>query len=71
MHTAPGHGADDYAMGRKYGLAILSPVDDLGRFTEECDVPELVGKNVFEANPRIIEILNNARREVYGILGED
>ena len=30
---------------------------DLGRFTEECEVPELVGKNVFEANPRIIEIL--------------
>jgi isoleucyl-tRNA synthetase len=57
VHTAPGHGADDYTMGRKYGLAILSPVDDLGRFTEECEVPELVGKNVFEANPRIIEIL--------------
>ena len=57
VHTAPGHGADDYVVGRKYGLAILSPVDDLGRFTDECEVPELVGKNVFEANPRIIEIL--------------
>ena len=57
VHTAPGHGADDYNIGRRYGLAILSPVDDLGRFTEECGVPELVGHNVFEANPRIIAML--------------
>ena len=57
VHTAPGHGADDYGIGQRYGLGVLSPVDDLGRFTEECEVPELVGHNVFEANPRIIAML--------------
>ncbi len=57
VHTAPGHGVDDYIVGQKYGFAILSPVDELGRFTDECEVPELVGKYVFDANPRIVEML--------------
>ncbi len=57
VHTAPGHGADDYVVGRQYGLDVLSPVDDDGNFTDECGVPELVGKHVFESNERVIEIL--------------
>ncbi|GAV74906.1 tRNA-synt_1 domain-containing protein/zf-FPG_IleRS domain-containing protein/Anticodon_1 domain-containing protein [Cephalotus follicularis] len=36
VHTAPGHGQEDYATGLKYGLPILSPVDDDGKFTEEA-----------------------------------
>ena len=36
VHTAPGHGQEDYITGQKYGLPILSPVDDSGKFTEEA-----------------------------------
>jgi isoleucyl-tRNA synthetase len=57
VHIAPGHGDDDYQLGRKVGLDLLSPVDDYGRFTEECGVPSLVGKNVFEGNEEVIRIL--------------
>ena len=57
VHIAPGHGDDDYQLGRKVGLDLLSPVDDHGRFTEECGVPSLVGKNVFEGNEEVIRIL--------------
>ena len=35
VHTAPGHGAEDYQTGRAYQLSILSPVDESGRFTAE------------------------------------
>jgi isoleucyl-tRNA synthetase len=57
VHIAPGHGDDDYQLGRKIGLELLSPVDDYGKFTEECGVPSLVGKNVFEGNEEVIRIL--------------
>jgi isoleucyl-tRNA synthetase len=57
VHIAPGHGDDDYQLGRKVGLELLSPVDDYGKFTEECGVPVLVGKNVFEGNEEVIRIL--------------
>lgn len=57
VHIAPGHGQDDYAVGRQHGLEILSPVDDKGCFTEECGVAELVGLHVFKANSKVIEIL--------------
>jgi isoleucyl-tRNA synthetase len=59
VHIAPGHGEDDYALGRKNGLPILSPVDDRGLLTEEAGVPELVGKYVFDANADVVEILRN------------
>jgi len=57
VHCAPGHGADDYMIGRQYGLEVLSPVDDDGNFTAECGLPELVGVQVFKANKPIIELL--------------
>lgn len=57
VHIAPGHGDDDYHLGRAQGLEILSPVDDNGCFTPECGVENLVGKNVFAANPLVIELL--------------
>ena len=57
VHIAPGHGADDYSLGSKNGLPILSPVDDHGRFTEEAGLPNLVGKYVFDANIDIVNLL--------------
>lgn len=60
VHIAPGHGADDYSAGMQHGFAVLSPVDDDGRFTEEVAVPELIGLHVMEnneANIAVIKIL--------------
>jgi isoleucyl-tRNA synthetase len=39
VHIAPGHGDDDYSLGHKNGLPILSPVDDHGRYTDEAGLP--------------------------------
>lgn len=36
VHTAPGHGQEDYLVGQRYGLPLLSPVDDAGKFTDEA-----------------------------------
>jgi isoleucyl-tRNA synthetase len=55
VHTAPGHGAEDYETGLKYNLPILSPVDESGIFTAEA--PGYAGQHVFQANARIIEDL--------------
>jgi isoleucyl-tRNA synthetase len=55
VHTAPGHGADDFRTGQKYGLESYAPQDDEGRFVE--GLPEYKGKTVFEANPIVIELL--------------
>jgi isoleucyl-tRNA synthetase len=57
VHTAPGHGEDDYWLGKANHLAILSPVDDHGRFTDEAGLPNLTGKYVFDANADIINLL--------------
>lgn len=56
VHTAPGHGREDYETGLEYGLDIYSPVDDSGRFTE--DVEYFAGMNVFEANQAVNDKLN-------------
>ncbi len=55
VHTAPGHGREDYETGMRYGLDVLSPLDDKGRFLPI--VPQFAGLTVFEANPRVIETL--------------
>ncbi len=57
VHIAPGHGEDDYWLGRTNNLGILSPVDDHGRFTEEAGLPNLTGKYVFDANRDIVQLL--------------
>src|SRR6266480_4332757 len=57
VHIAPGHGEDDYWLGRANGLEILSPVDDHGRFTDEARLPNLTGKYVFDANSDIVDLL--------------
>ncbi len=56
VHTAPGHGADDFETGMKYGLPILNPVDAAGRFTAEAG--PYAGMHIFDANARIIEDLS-------------
>ena len=53
VHTAPGHGYDDYVTGVNYGLEILCPVDDAGRFLK--NVERFAGLAVFDANPKIVE----------------
>src|SRR5262249_59589211 len=55
VHTAPGHGWDDYLTGVRYGLDIYCPVDEAGRFLPE--VEHFAGKKVFEANPAIVEVM--------------
>jgi isoleucyl-tRNA synthetase len=58
VHTAPGHGADDFKVGQKYNLPILNPVDDGGLYNE--DFAEMKGVNIFKANPLIVEKLRTS-----------
>ena len=55
VHTAPGHGQDDFIVGKKYGLAILNPVGANGVFLP--DTPIFAGQHVFKANDAVIETL--------------
>jgi isoleucyl-tRNA synthetase len=55
VHIAPGHGEEDYELGRKLELQVYNPVDDDGRFIPE--VEHFAGLTVWEANPKIIEHL--------------
>jgi len=57
VHIAPGHGSDDYVVGQQNGLDVLSPVDDDGKYTDECGLPDLVGVHVFKANQAIVDLL--------------
>ena len=59
VHTAPGHGLDDFMVGQRYGLPLLSPVDDAGDFTDEAG--KFKGLNVLkDANGAIVEALTAA-----------
>ena len=66
VHTAPGHGQEDYITGQKYGLPILSPVDDSGKFTEEAgkfaglQVVAKGNEKVSQGNQAIIDALTEA-----------
>jgi len=55
VHTAPGHGQEDYESGLEYNIPIYSPVDDRGRFTP--DVQFFAGQFVFDANEAVIQKL--------------
>src|SRR5450432_674417 len=57
VHIAPGHGEDDYSLGKANDLPILSPVDDHGRYTDEANLPELTGRYVFDASADIVRLL--------------
>jgi isoleucyl-tRNA synthetase len=52
VHTAPGHGADDYKTGAAHDLEAYAPLDDAGCFTDE--VPEWAGQQAWDANPKIV-----------------
>ncbi len=65
VHTAPGHGEDDYRVGLKYNLEVLMPVDENGLFDESIIghhlLPkEFVGMHIFKANEPILEMLGDA-----------
>jgi len=55
VHIAPGHGEEDYDLGKALGLRIYNPVDDDGRFVPE--VEHFAGMTVWDANPKIVEHL--------------
>lgn len=55
VHTAPGHGQDDYTVGLKYKLEVDNPVGSNGCFLE--GTPVFAGESVFKANPQVIELL--------------
>ena len=55
VHTAPGHGLDDFIIGKKYGLDIYNPVGDNGCFLENTEF--FAGEHVFNANDHVIEVL--------------
>ncbi|BDC52066.1 isoleucine--tRNA ligase [Bryobacterales bacterium F-183] len=72
VHTAPGHGQEDYVVGQQYGIATYCPVDAGGRLFQaegaDGQLPEeLLGKSVWAANPIVIDIL--AQREA--LLGQE
>lgn len=58
VHTAPGHGLEDYQVGLKYGLPIHSPVDKSGRFTQ--DVQQYKGIKIWEGNKLIVADLKES-----------
>ena len=67
VHTAPGHGEDDYRVGLKYDLEVVMPVDETGCFDETVvkekllpNPEEFVGKLIFKCNDRILELLGDA-----------
>ncbi len=55
VHTAPGHGQDDFVVGQKYGLEAYNPVGDDGRFLPDTEI--FAGEHVFNANEHVIEVL--------------
>lgn len=67
VHTAPGHGEDDYKVGLIYGLDVIMPVDAFGKYDETIvreklfrDTEKYLGLNVFKANELILEELDEA-----------
>ncbi|MEM0449467.1 MAG: isoleucine--tRNA ligase [Methanomassiliicoccales archaeon] len=65
VHIAPGHGPEDFEMGKEFGLEPFCPVDESGRFTKELP-PRYAGMSVKEANKQIIEELKN-RNLIYSV----
>jgi len=64
VHTAPGHGEDDYRIGLKYNLDVIMPVDETGCFDETVvrekllpNPEEFVGRHIFKSNEPILELL--------------
>ena len=60
VHTAPGHGLDDFIVGQRYNLAVVNPVGGDGRFLP--DTPLVAGLKVEDANPVLIQVLQERQR---------
>ena len=65
VHTAPGHGLEDYEVGCRYGIEVLSPLDSKGCWTEEGQIPELVGVPYYKGNDMVIDMLIDKKALVY------
>ena len=63
VHIAPGHGLEDYIAGLEFGLDVFCPVDDEGKFTDEF--APMKGINVFDANPKIIDLLQEKNALIF------
>jgi len=63
VHTAPGHGQEDYITGKKYNLDLIMPVDNRGNFDDTCG--EFSNMNVHEANDKIIERMRSLDMLIY------
>ena len=64
VHTAPGHGQEDYDVGRQFNIPVYCPVDGAGKFYHIEGAPgvlpeELIGKTVWEANPIVNDLLTH------------
>ncbi len=59
VHTAPGHGLEDYEVGCKYNIEVFSPLDGRGIWTDVVGIPELVGVPYYKGNAMVIEMLQN------------
>lgn len=59
VHTAPGHGLEDYEVGCKYNIDVFSPLDGSGIWTETVGIPELVGVPYYKGNSMVIEMLQH------------
>lgn len=57
VHTAPGHGLEDYEVGCRYGIEVFSPLDSRGVWTDVVNIPELVGVPYYKGNSMVIEML--------------
>ncbi|SES71873.1 isoleucine--tRNA ligase [Thalassotalea agarivorans] len=55
VHTAPGHGVDDFSVGKKYDLEVANPVGANGVYLE--DTPLFAGQHVFKANASVVDVL--------------
>ena len=71
VHTAPGHGEDDYKVGLKYDLEVIMPVDERGCFDETVvrekllpNPQEFVGAHIFKSNEKILELLGSSLLKV-------
>ena len=65
VHTAPGHGLEDYEVGVKYGIDVFSPLDASGCWKEEVGIPELIGVPYYKGNDMVIDMLEGANALVY------
>lgn len=59
VHTAPGHGLEDYEVGCKYGIEVFSPLDGRGVWTDTVGIDELVDVPYYKGNSMVIEMLQN------------